>query len=144
LHHGSRLTVARVQAQDLSELGYCLSFRKHTREGVVICGLNPMWQYFARAPQFEKMTLIEFHSLIKARAVKPSDGEVERSDDHQPDMQILPEGALAHQREPLFRDNSPVDEAADGEPVIRGATNDDGGIARPHGDDERDDGDQGG
>jgi hypothetical protein len=67
-----------------------------------------------------------------------------RFDDHQPDMQSLPEGALAHQRAPLFRDNGPVDGAADRETVIRGAANHDGGIARPHGDDERDDSDEGG
>jgi hypothetical protein len=117
-----------------------VSFRKLTSDGVVICRLKTTWQYFARAPEFENMTLLEFHSPVRVRVGKPLD-EVARIDDDDPEPPPWLPGPLSHKREKLREDFTPLDEAADAQPAGVGEDRDvpDEGDARDHDSDDEDD-----
>ena len=121
-------------------------FRRRDKEGVIVCGLNPMRQYFARSRAFEQMTYGEFHSQVLVRKRKPGD-RVPREGEAPlgPDDQLSPSiGSLEHLRPNLFGDFAPEQDPGGAGEYQRAGTEADDQPAEEHdaGDDEADDGDE--
>jgi hypothetical protein len=99
------------------------AFRRRAKGGAVVCGLNPMRQYFARARAYEHMTYAEYHSWISVRKRKPKDI---LPDEPEPQMgpadyAFAEPDSLAGLRRDLFDDFTPEEDPQGAGEIARAA-----------------------